>query len=238
MSTCTPGALMQQPPTDPAPPPASLRAPPRARPLRHQVATSDLDVAGRARAAMIAAIGNATHGLRACGRHEVYWRLQGRMKVDGPRPLETLFGDLVLLANLGRPESALRAIEAEVGAVIDDLYPAAVRRDLDALDLAECELEAAENLVTLRRRMQGDTPALLREAAVIDRAEAVLQLERARVLETTARRLECAAPAAAEKSQAGRAPSARTAGLQPGAPRARKVAAHAHPCHVLVEEVR
>jgi hypothetical protein len=114
-----------------------------------------------------------------------------------------------------------------------------VRRSLEELDIIEQALEAREDALTLRRYVEPETPALLREAAEVNRQEALVQLERARVLESRARLVErevprlvargaeyggaCEAPAAAVVL-AGRAPSARTGGLPAAAPRAAKVA--------------
>lgn len=87
----------------------------------------------------------------------------------------------------GYPESELRAPARCLDELVDELKVGNNHRSLDELDLIEDDLEAAENHATLRRRIEGDTPALLREAAEINRREAQVQLERARLLEREAR---------------------------------------------------
>lgn len=202
-TVCTSRALLQQPALRPTgapacgaplrPPRASRRsAPPMARTpsmprtADAQLDASDLDWSPRSRVVMGQAIGDALCTLDR--ESPVFWRLAARTKDAGPCPLETVGVDIITLANLGRSESALRAIEHGIGALIDDLFPHVARRSLDELDLLEQQLEAEENDLTLRRRIEGDTPALLLKAAEVNRAEALVQMERARVLESKARR--------------------------------------------------
>jgi hypothetical protein len=165
------------------------RATPRA--LRHQLSASDLQVDARAQLAMIA----ATEGvLAAIPKGRVYWQIAATRKADGPCPLATVLLQLVLLANAGQTESALRTVPEAIDALLDDLFPASVARTLDELDELEAALEGRENQLALRRRLVADQPALLapvlREGAAADRAEAQVQLERARVQERLARRAE------------------------------------------------
>ena len=122
------------------------------------------------------------------GHSPLYRRLANRRKQDGPRPLDEVALDLILCANLGAAEADLRAVPDFLHELIDDLNPAAVRRTLDELDVEEQRLEARENELALLRRVAGDSPALLRAEATVNRAEARVQMERARLLEATARR--------------------------------------------------
>ena len=108
-------------------------------------------------------------------------------------PLEHLARLVVWAARSGYPEAVLRMPARLLDEVVDELSAGAAHRTLDELDLLEDQLESEENHITLRRRIEGDTPVLLRQAAEINRAEAQVQQERARQLEREARRCERAA---------------------------------------------
>lgn len=189
-ATCTPSRRLQPVAADrPARPPSR-----RPRSVANALTVADLAVASRMRAAMIVATDQVLPALAAAGRGPDYWWCAARRKEEGPRPLDTVGQDLVRLANAGATEAELRAIPRALDALLDDLYPAAVRRTLDELDVEEAELEGREDLLHARRRCGLETPALLREEAAVNRAEARVQEERARVLEARARHIESGRP--------------------------------------------
>lgn len=125
------------------------------------------------------------------------------------RTLTRLVSEIVDFTNCGATEAELRLVELFVRAVIDDCTCGAARRSLDAIDREELPLEGAENTLFGERRIAGDVAAVdperLEEEADVNRREAAVQLERANVLEFTARRLrrerEAAAPRRARDPQ-------------------------------------
>lgn len=142
-------------------------------------------------------------------RHHWY---SARRADNGGRVLTLLAGELVDLTNAGVPEAVLRRVQFFVTEIVDDCCCGNRRRSLDALDLEELPLEAAENTLFAERRIAGDVtavdPAQLEEEAAVNRREAAIQLERAGVLEFTARRLRRERePAAARRGHDPRYPT-------------------------------
>lgn len=64
------------------------------------------------------------------------------------------------------------------------------RRSLDALDLEEARIDAEEDVIQLRRRVRGETPAGNREEADIAARLATINTERAIALRARAEQLE------------------------------------------------
>lgn len=114
-----------------------------------------------------------------------------RRKDDRSDPLVSVARQMVALHTMGAADADLRRFETYLASVRTALVCGTAVRDLDTLEVAECEAEAVENRTSLTLRLPGGmTPVSLRAAAAANRDEALLQMERADAMERRARQLE------------------------------------------------
>ena len=118
----------------------------------------------------------------------IWYRM--RRTDDGFRPLATVSEQLVDHANAGGTEAEARRVEIHVHQVIDECHSGSNHRTFDELDLEEELLDGREDFLTMKRRVDGETPELLREAIEIDEREAAVQIERARLSRRRLREIE------------------------------------------------
>lgn len=120
-------------------------------------------------------------------RHTVNRLLREEDRAD---PLAKTALLLCAWARAGASEAQCRLVPTFLSDVVDSAFTGGAHRSADVLDREELALEAEEDRLTLELRLGVVTPALLREAAEANRAEAAVQLERARFYDRLARQME------------------------------------------------
>jgi hypothetical protein len=114
-------------------------------------------------------------------RHAGFDKARAKSCADAS-PLAQLTVQILELAKAGASRSDLQQIALHVQSAIDRARP--VPRSVDALDLADVEIDAQEERVQGRRRIRGASPAARLEEARLLRESASVNIELAEALES------------------------------------------------------
>jgi hypothetical protein len=143
--------------------------------LAHEprITTEEIDLHARAVAVCEAVTKRASvrQNLRGIGLQQ---RLHTLLRASGCRGLERAGEEMVDLFNAGATEDELHRYVEFLAQLCDDLFVGTSRSDRGALEVAEAQANAREDVLSIQARWQGETPVVLEERAdALDRQAAV-----------------------------------------------------------------